>query len=65
MSERYDTEQINKMIAEGGIFDDEVITRAKELIRSGDMDLGFWCDECDRGDCNDCQKEPMYDEGRE
>ena len=65
MSEGFDTDEIRSMIKAGGIFDDEVIKRAIELIKSGDMDIDFMCDDCERGNCDDCQREPQYDESRE
>jgi hypothetical protein len=64
MSDKWGKDQIHKFILEG-IFDDEVIIRAEQLIRSGDMDIDFMCDDCERGDCDDCQREPQYDESRE
>ena len=57
-------EKIGDMIV-GGLFDDYVVKRAKMLLVSGDMEYDFLCDDCDRGDCNDCQKEKTYNEGHE
>jgi predicted transcriptional regulator len=48
-----------------GNYDNAVIARAIELIKSGDMDIDFMCDVCERGNCDDCQREPQYDESRE
>jgi hypothetical protein len=59
----YETNIAGKILE--GIFDDAVIARAKILLENGDMDYDFLCDDCDRGDCNDCQKEPQINEGYE
>lgn len=55
---------IGVLIREGAL-DEYVIARAKVLLENGDMDFDFLCDDCDRGDCDDCQREPMHNEGYE
>jgi hypothetical protein len=55
------------MIAEG-MFDEQVILRATELINRGDMDITFYCDDsCSK--CDDCERpsedSPRYNDGME
>ena len=55
-------------LIESGSFDDEVIARAKILIKNGDMDITFYCDDsCSK--CDDCERpsedSPRHNEGHE